>query len=138
VTLAQKCSDPKDKIYGLLGLMRHKPCKADYSKSCTDLYVEVVLSAFEHGLLSPPSAWGGTRSDGTPFCNGDWGLSVCRTLLTWAMTFGLTASQLSQAHERLATELDVEWPLLHPLSGACPVFHRPLPMDAGVPRWSGT
>jgi hypothetical protein len=29
----QQCSDLRDKVYGLLGLMAEKPCMADYAQS---------------------------------------------------------------------------------------------------------
>lgn len=38
----QECSDTRDRIYGLLGLMKHKPFGADYSKTCLELFLEVV------------------------------------------------------------------------------------------------
>ncbi|KAH7391101.1 heterokaryon incompatibility protein-domain-containing protein [Phaeosphaeria sp. MPI-PUGE-AT-0046c] len=103
----RKCSDPRDKIYGLLGLMSHKPCIPDYSKSCKELYVEVVLWALRQDLIQAPAR---RISMGHTFnrCN------PCAHLKLWSTALRLEASECQHAQEQLADELGNDWPLMHP------------------------
>lgn len=106
----QKCSDPRDKIYGLLGLMTQKPCVPDYSKSSKDLYVEVVLWALGRDLIVPPT------HNVDPARAGEYRVTVspCRHLKLWTTALRLSAAESQHAQEQLANELGDDWPLIHP------------------------
>jgi hypothetical protein len=105
----QGCSDPRDKIYGLLGLMGKKPCRADYSRSCFELYIDVIIWAYRQQILLPCPL--GTRrplfSNQRPLS----GLTASATILNLGTTLGLTATDLREAHIRFSRELGDDWPL---------------------------
>lgn len=61
VTQSLIASDPRDKIYGLLGLVDFKDCPAmeillDYSKSTCDVYSDFTARAYQNKGLAPPDS----------------------------------------------------------------------------------
>lgn len=110
---SQKCSDPRDKIYGLLGLMEHKPCVPDYSKSCKDLYVEIVLWSLRQGVINKPSHDVDTHVAVTQR-GGCFTFSDCIQLRLWSTLLQLSSSDRFDAQRQLADELNDGWPHTYP------------------------
>jgi hypothetical protein len=93
------CSDSRDKIYALLGLMELKPCRADYSQSNMGLFVDIVLFACKHDIASEYESlrvYG--QSSGTHNSN------ICLTLETWATSLQLEDLERQRAYRRLTKE----------------------------------
>jgi hypothetical protein len=96
----QNCSDSRDKIYALLGLMEPKPCRADYSQSNMGLFVDIVLFACKHDIASEYESlrvYG--QSSGTHNSN------ICLTLEPWATSLQLEDLERQRAYRRLTKEI---------------------------------
>ncbi|KAH3954394.1 hypothetical protein HBH98_071250 [Parastagonospora nodorum] len=93
----QECADPRDKIYGLLGLMDRKPFRADYSKPCVELFVDVVVIVWEFDNRPEFFPVYTTRGRKGEYHH----VVLCAQSMMWGIRLGLTSSDFREAQALL-------------------------------------
>jgi hypothetical protein len=118
----QECSDPRDRIYALLGIMETQPVEADYSKTCEELFEDMMRYLVRNQLLIGPGYVKATK------CGA--GMSSGRPACTLAVdlkdAFRLDEHAIKRAMKNVARDECIDWTNYHPYAKECLCYDKDL------------